>query len=100
MPSSAIRVTIADIQEGRAMPPGIGHPRAFAPRIGCCLAMLTAIAIAQSSSPGPVAAMFGDDQKRDASLASSFLSADLPAAKAAAFPAQVYLSAGDLERAF
>ena len=41
-----------------------------------------------------------DDQKRDASLALSFLSADLPATKTVAFPAHVYLSAGDLERAF
>jgi len=44
--------------------------------------------------------MFGEDQKRDASLALSFLSADLPTTKTAAFAAHVYLSAGDLERAF
>jgi hypothetical protein len=44
--------------------------------------------------------MFSDDQKRDASLAASFLVADLPATAAAAFPARVYLSAGDVERAF
>jgi len=49
---------------------------------------------------GPVAAMFGDDQKRDPSLASSFHSEDLAATKTAGFPAHVYLSAGDLERAF
>jgi hypothetical protein len=48
----------------------------------------------------PVAAMFGDDQKRDASLASSFLVVDLPATSVATFPARVYLSAGDVERAF
>src|SRR5262249_42844338 len=48
----------------------------------------------------PVAAMFGDDQKRDTELAASFLSVDLPATKSASFPAHVYLSAGDLERAF
>jgi hypothetical protein len=48
----------------------------------------------------PVAAMFSDDQKRDASLASSFLVVDLPATTVAAFPARVYLSAGDVERAF
>jgi len=44
--------------------------------------------------------MFSDDQQRDQSLALSFLSVDVPATKAAAFPAHVYLSAGDLERAF
>jgi hypothetical protein len=44
--------------------------------------------------------MFGDDQKRDASLALSFLEIDIPASNAAKDPARVYLSAGDLERAF
>src|SRR4029450_7459159 len=48
----------------------------------------------------PVAAMFSDDQKRDAPLASSFLVADLPATTVPAFPAHIYLSAGDVERAF
>jgi hypothetical protein len=62
--------------------------------------MLAAVAIAQAPSQGPVAAMYGDDQKRDPSLALSFLSVDLPATTSAAFPAHVYLSAGDLERAF
>src|SRR5262249_16725140 len=64
------------------------------------LAMLTGAVVAQQGSQGPIAAMFSDDQQRDQSLALSFLSVDLPAAKAAAFPAHVYLSAGDLERAF
>jgi len=68
--------------------------------VGFVVALGLSIAAAAVAPQGPVAAMFGDDQKRDASLASSFLSVDLPATKAAGFPAQVYLSAGDLERAF
>src|SRR5262245_29360537 len=48
----------------------------------------------------PVAAMFSADQKRDALRAASFEQVDLPAGKAAAVPLRVYLSAGDLERAF
>jgi hypothetical protein len=64
---------------------------------GFCFSIPTAILIAQQ---GPVAAMFTTDQKRDRSLAGSFSSLELPASKAAQFPAVVYLSAGDLERAF
>ena len=71
--------------------------RAFAPVIAIAVSMLAGRALAQQ---GPVAAMFSDDQRRDASLASSFVPADLPATTAAAFPLRVYLSAGDLERAF
>jgi hypothetical protein len=59
--------------------------------------LLAEVAIAQQ---GPVAVMFSSDQKRDQALALSFLPLDLPPAKAAAFPLSVYLSAGDLERAF
>jgi hypothetical protein len=44
--------------------------------------------------------MSSDDQKRNASLALSFLTTDLPPTGAGAFPARVYLSAGDVERAF
>jgi hypothetical protein len=44
--------------------------------------------------------MYGDDQKRDAALASSFVTTDLPATNGAAFPLRLYLSSGDLERAF
>jgi hypothetical protein len=65
--------------------------------IGIGLSILGGVAMAQ---PGPVAAMFRDDQKRHASLAPSFLTVDLPPTTGAAFPAQVYLSAGDIERAF
>jgi hypothetical protein len=61
------------------------------------LSLAAAIAVAQQ---GPVAAMFGSDQKRHQALGSSFTSLDLAPTKAAAFPAIVYVGAGDLERAF
>ena len=44
--------------------------------------------------------MYNADQQRDRSLAPSFLQVDLPATKTAPSPAQLYLMAGDLERAF
>jgi hypothetical protein len=66
---------------------------------GACL-LPAVVAFAQQAAGGPIAAMFDADQKRDASFAPSFLKADLPATGAAAFAANVYLSAGDLERAF
>jgi hypothetical protein len=76
---------------------GARDRRVFAFVAGIGVALLTAVALAQQ---GPVATMFGDDQKRDASLGPSFVPLDLPATSAAAFPLRVYLSAGDLERAF
>ena len=78
------------------MLPGNRGARAFAPMIAVAV-MLAGRALAQQ---GPVAAMFSDDQRRDASLAPSFVPADLPATNAAGVPLRVYLSAGDLERAF
>lgn len=64
---------------------------------GVLLSVPAAMAVAQQ---GPVAAMFASDQKRDQSLAGSFATLELPPSKAAQFPAVMYLSAGDLERAF
>src|SRR5262245_48393512 len=64
------------------------------------VAMSAAGAVAQQGTSSPVAAMFSADRKRDASRAASFEQQDLPPAKAAADPLRVYLSAGDLERAF
>jgi hypothetical protein len=49
---------------------------------------------------GPVSAMFGDDQKRGESIALSFSTSELSATAAAPVPLQVYLTGGDLERAF
>lgn len=62
--------------------------------------LLSVPAVLAGLQEGPVAAMFAADQRRHESLASSFLVADLPAAGAAAAPARVFLSAGDLARAF
>src|SRR4051794_37420061 len=78
------------------LPKTIGT-RPFAPVIAIAVAMLAGRVLAQQ---GPVAAMFSDDERRDASLAASFMPADVPATNAAGFPLRVYLSAGDLERAF
>jgi hypothetical protein len=61
------------------------------------VAVPAAVARAQQ---GPVGAMFESDKARDASRAASFQLVDLPAAQAARSPLRVYLSAGDLERAF
>lgn len=66
-------------------------------------AFLLALAVAAAgvafAQQGPVASMFRDDLKRQDALALSFLPIELPTAGSAA-PLQVYLSAGDLERAF
>ena len=62
-----------------------------------CFSLTAVTALAQQ---GPVGAMFAADQKRDAALAASFQTLDVPPSKTAAFPLRVYLSAGDLERAF
>jgi hypothetical protein len=64
--------------------------------VGLALASTLAVAFAQE---GPVANMFRADLKRDQALSMSFLPVELPAAASAA-PLHVYLSAGDLERAF
>ena len=64
---------------------------------GACFCLLTGVVLAQQA---PVAAMFASDQKQHAKLAASFVTVDVPATRAAAFPLRVYLSAGDLERAF
>jgi hypothetical protein len=61
------------------------------------LSIPVAVAIARQ---GPVAAMFADDQKRGAEVAQSFLSMDLPSTPGAGAPLRIYLTAGDLERAF
>ena len=73
-----------------------GRARAFALLVAI-VAVPAAVAIAQQ---GPVGAMFESDKARDASRAASFQLVDLPATRAAQSPLRVYLSAGDLERAF
>ena len=71
--------------------------RRFVLAASVSLAFCAAIVFAQQ---GPLAVMFGSDQKRDQSLGASFVSLELAPSKAASFPALIYLSAGDLERAF
>ncbi len=64
--------------------------------VGLAVASAFAVAFAQE---GPVANMFRADLKREQALAESFLPVEIPPAGSS--PAlQVYLSAGDLERAF
>jgi hypothetical protein len=73
------------------------HGRGYLLLVGLLIAFSTGVAVAQS---GPVAAMYKDDEKREQTLAASFLLVELPPTKTATSPLQVYLSAGDLERAF
>jgi hypothetical protein len=60
--------------------PGPRHSCAFALLFGIFLLIPAGLAIAQQR---PIAAMFSDDQKRDAALALSFLTVDLPATNGA-----------------
>jgi len=77
--------------------PAARAPRAFAFTLAIGLSTLAAATFAQQ---GPLAAMFADEQRRDAALAPSFATVDQPATAIAASPLKVYLGAGDLERAF
>src|SRR5262245_34050710 len=61
------------------------------------LALSAGAAVAQQ---GPIAAMTAEERKRNAVMAPSFATAEIPAAKSAGTPAQVHLIVGDLERAF
>jgi hypothetical protein len=79
------------------MAPGIRYTRACLLLIAPLLALAAGVAIAQQ---GPVAAMFSDDQKRGDAIALSFATAELGPTAAAGFPSQIYLTGGDLERAF
>jgi hypothetical protein len=74
-----------------------GHLRATVLLMGLCLLAATGRILAQQD---PVATMFGDDQRRGGTVALSFATAELPSTATAEAPAQIYLTAGDLERAF
>jgi hypothetical protein len=65
--------------------------------VGISLTAMAGVTLAQQ---GSIAAMFNDDQQRVPSLAASFTTAELPATSTAGSPLRLYLSAGDLERAF
>jgi len=79
------------------MLPGARDARTFTLMLGICVSIVAGVAIAQQ---GPVAAMFADEQRRDATLAASFATVDQPATQTAASPLKLLLGAGDLERAF
>jgi hypothetical protein len=64
----------------------------------CALISLASGAVVAQQRP--VAAMFSDDQKRGDTVALSFSTAEVPPAKTLGVPLQIYLTAGDLERAF
>ena len=74
-----------------------GFMRVDAILLATSLATLAVVARAQQT---PIAAMFAEDQKRDRNLAPSFVVVDLQASKTGGAPPKVYLSAGDLVRAF
>jgi hypothetical protein len=74
----------------------IRRSRARSYLVHVAVAAAVTVAFAQE---GPVATMFRDDLKREQALALSFLPIELPASTSPA-PLHVYLSAGDLERAF
>ena len=65
--------------------------------IGAVGSILASVVVAQQK---PVAAMFGDDQKRGERIALSFATAEIAPTASAGFPLQIYLTAGDLGRAF
>ena len=69
--------------------------RAFA----LCVAVLAVPAVVAMAQQGPIGAMFDSDKARDASRSASFERVDLPATADQPL-LRVYLSAGDLERAF
>jgi hypothetical protein len=66
--------------------------------LACALVSLATGAIVAQQRP--VAAMFGDDQKRGETISLSFATAEAPPTAALGVPLQIYLTAGDLERAF
>lgn len=79
---------------------GIHPTRAFVLVLGIVVLSVPVMLRGQRGFQGPVAKMFGEDQKKDVSLAQSFVPADLPATASAKSVLHVYLSAGDLERSF
>jgi hypothetical protein len=75
----------------------IRHARAYLFLIGVLVSIPTGVTIGQQR---PVAAMFSDDQKRGESIALSFGTSEVPPTATLGVPLQIYLTAGDLERAF
>ena len=77
----------------------VHHTRQVRPGALLVAAAVMAAVTAVLAQQEPVATMFRADLKRGDALALSFLPIELPAAGSAP-PLHVYLSAGDLERAF
>jgi hypothetical protein len=70
-------------------------------KIACALAIALCLSAGTAQAQqGPLAAMFRDDQQRGQSIALSFATTEMAPTAAANFPLQLYLTAGDLERAF
>jgi hypothetical protein len=78
---------------------GMAPPLRRAVRAVVAVFALTSAVGVTFAQEGPVATMFRADLKRDQALSLSFVPIELPAAGSAA-SLHVYLSAGDLERAF
>ena len=74
--------------------------RGGAGAVALLVAIGTVSAAGAVAQQGPVAAMFESDKARDPSRAASFPLVDLPSTRAGQSLLRVYLSAGDLERAF
>jgi len=74
-----------------------GDVRAYTFLLGAGVALLAGVAIAQQS---PVGAMFADDQKRGSAIKESFATGELAPTAAAKFATRIYLTGGNLERAF
>jgi hypothetical protein len=74
------------------------HTRVYLLIFGAMGSVLAGVISAQQKKP--VAAMFGEDQKRGGTIALSFATAEVAPTAAGGFPLQVYLTAGDLARAF
>jgi len=73
------------------------HARVHLFLLWSLLSFTSGMAVAQQR---PVAVMFADDQKRGETIALSFSTAEGPPAKTVDVPLQIYLTAGDLARAF
>ena len=75
----------------------IAHPNRAAGRVVIVAIIAAAASTAVAAQDGPVAAMFRADLGRDSALSASFQPIELPATESSV---RIYLSAGDLARAF
>jgi len=66
--------------------------------LGTLISLAAGVVTAQVQ--GPIAAMYADDQVRGKEIALGFFTASVPPNTSAPLPAQVYITLGDLQRAF